>query len=60
MAQTVLLLWFFAASLLFNSLVILLLMPSKYKHRSNCPAPKGILKGKKKDKKKVELCRHLL
>lgn len=39
----VLLLWFFMASLLFSSLVILLRIPSKYKPRSNCPAPRGIL-----------------
>lgn len=39
----VLLPWFFMASLLFSSLVILLLMPSKYRPRSNCPAPRGIL-----------------
>lgn len=63
MAQMVLLLWFFMASLLFSSLVILLLMPSKYKPRSNCPAPRGMLnntnkqakdyKGKIKDKQAV-------
>lgn len=41
--HTLLLLCFFMASLLFSSLVILLLMPSKYKTLSNCPAPKGIL-----------------
>jgi len=41
-----LLLWLFMASLLFSSLVILLLMPSKYKLLSNCPAPRGILDDK--------------
>lgn len=42
----VLLLWFFMASLIFSSLVILLLMPSRYKPLSNFPAHKGMLKKK--------------
>lgn len=44
--QTVLLLWFFIASLLFSSLEILLLMPSRYTARSNKPAPNGMLEGR--------------
>lgn len=43
MEQTVLLLWFFMASLRCSSLVILLLMPSRYTARSNKPAPNGML-----------------
>lgn len=41
--QMVLLPRFFMASLFFSSLVILLLMPSRYRLLSNWPAPRGIL-----------------
>lgn len=59
MVQMVLLLWFFMASLLFSSLVILLWIPSKYKPRSNCPAPRGILeKRKNKSRGDVTELRH--
>ena len=46
--MVLLLFWLFITSLLFSSRVILRLIPSRYKPRSNCPAPRGILRERKK------------
>lgn len=45
--QTVLLCWSFIASCLWSSRLILLRIPSRYRLRSNCPAPSGMLQSDK-------------